>query len=161
MAHFFIRCNIFCRCVWKCQKCPYLCTAFLKDDSLAQLVEHIPFKDGVLSSSLRRITSQQAARQSFILFFVVWTRCSRPPRCRSLAYNVVAAWRSGGGHYRVMRGTNVQVRMKCSAELHPPLCQTACCRLASRPSIKVCRIYYENTSLFFNRPFHCFRTRKH
>ncbi len=26
------------------------------DDSLAQLVEHIPFKDGVLSSNLRRVT---------------------------------------------------------------------------------------------------------
>ena len=34
----------------------YLCTAFGKGDSLAQLVEHIPFKDGVLGSSPRRIT---------------------------------------------------------------------------------------------------------
>ena len=29
---------------------------FLKNDSLAQQVEHIPFKDGVLGSNPRRIT---------------------------------------------------------------------------------------------------------
>ena len=38
------------------QKSPYLCAAFAKNDSLAQQVEHIPFKDGVLGSSPRRIT---------------------------------------------------------------------------------------------------------
>ena len=30
---------------------------FLKNDSLAQQVEHIPFKDGVLGSNPRRITN--------------------------------------------------------------------------------------------------------
>lgn len=36
----------------------YLCSRFEKgdDDSLAQQVEHIPFKDGVLGSSPRWIT---------------------------------------------------------------------------------------------------------
>jgi len=32
----------------------------------------------------------------------------------------------GRGTLMVMRGTNVQFRTKLSAELHPPLCQTAC-----------------------------------
>lgn len=37
----------------------YLCTRFQKaqGDPLAQLVEHIPFKDGVLGSNPKRITS--------------------------------------------------------------------------------------------------------
>ena len=36
---------------------PYLCTAFKKKaESLAQQVEHIPFKDGVLGSSPKRFT---------------------------------------------------------------------------------------------------------
>ncbi len=36
----------------------YLCTLLTtKDDSLAQQVEHIPFKDGVLGSNPKRITS--------------------------------------------------------------------------------------------------------
>jgi len=39
----------------------------------------------------------------------------------------LAQWR---GTLSVMRGTNVQVHTKRSAELHPPLCQTACCALA-------------------------------
>ncbi len=29
----------------------YLCSRFSKNDSVAQQVEHIPFKDGVLGSS--------------------------------------------------------------------------------------------------------------
>ena len=33
------------------KKKAYLCARFQKKDSVAQLVEHIPFKDGVLGSS--------------------------------------------------------------------------------------------------------------
>ena len=36
-------------------------------DSLAQLVEHIPFKDGVLGSNPRRITKAFQRRLFFIL----------------------------------------------------------------------------------------------
>ena len=47
----------------------YLCTrfSFEEHDSLAQQVEHIPFKDGVVGSSPTRITSQ---RDRFGLFFI-------------------------------------------------------------------------------------------
>ncbi len=43
----------------------YLCSAFekqrkLKDDSVAQQVEHIPFKDGVLGSSPSWVTFNAA-----------------------------------------------------------------------------------------------------
>ena len=42
-------------------KTSYLCTRLTatKVDSLAQQVEHIPFKDGVLGSSPKRITNNQ------------------------------------------------------------------------------------------------------
>ena len=53
------------------KKSAYLCIAFEENlsankvDSLAQQVEHIPFKDGVLGSSPRRITKES---QTALLF---------------------------------------------------------------------------------------------
>ena len=49
----------------------YLCTAFekqrnYKDDSVAQQVEHIPFKDGVLGSSPSWVTLNAIAAVNFI-----------------------------------------------------------------------------------------------
>lgn len=38
-------------------------TEYAQDDSLAQQVEHIPFKDGVLGSNPRRITKRKAKRR--------------------------------------------------------------------------------------------------
>ena len=51
----------FKRFICKFKKISYLCTRFSKhyDDSLAQQVEHIPFKDGVLGSSPKWITFKQ------------------------------------------------------------------------------------------------------
>jgi hypothetical protein len=41
--------NAMCVCIFKNRG--YLCIAIETDDLVAQLVEHIPFKDGVLGSS--------------------------------------------------------------------------------------------------------------
>ena len=51
------------RNVCRYKKNAYLCTRLTatKVDSLAQQVEHIPFKDGVLGSSPRRITETRKA----------------------------------------------------------------------------------------------------
>ena len=58
----------------------YLCMAFekqgyYKDDSVAQQVEHIPFKDGVLGSSPSWVTIN-AAEVSFAAFFILKTKAS-------------------------------------------------------------------------------------
>ena len=45
-----------------------------KVDSLAQQVEHIPFKDGVLGSSPKRITKKEGTFLSPFLFFVFYPR---------------------------------------------------------------------------------------
>ena len=42
---------------------------YFKFDSLAQQVEHIPFKDGVLGSSPRRITPKKVFISEDLLFF--------------------------------------------------------------------------------------------
>ena len=61
-----IRKNYGIRCFL--QKKHYLCTRikkkYFKFDSLAQQVEHIPFKDGVLGSSPRRITGVQMNKKA-------------------------------------------------------------------------------------------------
>ena len=41
-----------------------------KVDSLAQQVEHIPFKDGVLGSSPRRITERRDSIESLSFFYI-------------------------------------------------------------------------------------------
>jgi hypothetical protein len=41
-----------------------------KEDSVAQLVEHIPFKDGVLGSSPSWITKQKGELEIIPLFYV-------------------------------------------------------------------------------------------
>ena len=48
----------------------YIFAPHLKKDSLAQLVEHIPFKDGVLGSSPKRITKKQGNLKSSLFFFM-------------------------------------------------------------------------------------------
>ncbi len=53
----------------------YLCMAFekqrnYKDDSVAQQVEHIPFKDGVLGSNPSMITTKKTV-QLLIGFFIL------------------------------------------------------------------------------------------
>ena len=41
-------------------------------DSLAQQVEHIPFKDGVLGSSPKRITEREGLQELLSFFVVMW-----------------------------------------------------------------------------------------
>ena len=53
------------------KKALLLHSVFETDGSLAQLVEHIPFKDGVLGSSPKRATNTKAVVFS-AAFFVVW-----------------------------------------------------------------------------------------
>ena len=66
-----IRKNYGIRCFL--QKKHYLCTRikkkYFKFDSLAQQVEHIPFKDGVLGSSPRRITPKKVFISEDLFFF--------------------------------------------------------------------------------------------
>ena len=52
------------------QKKLYLCTRLTAHevDSLAQQVEHIPFKDGVLGSSPKRITERRDSFESLLFF---------------------------------------------------------------------------------------------
>ena len=51
-----------------------------QDDSLAQQVEHIPFKDGVLGSSPRRITNRKAflKRKAFFVSYTQLNPTKRP-----------------------------------------------------------------------------------
>ena len=51
----------------------YLCTTFC-GDSLAQQVEHIPFKDGVVGSSPTRITQQTQLHDAVRLRFFLSLR---------------------------------------------------------------------------------------
>gem|GEM_PF-1637792 len=53
------------------KKALLLHSVFETDGSLAQLVEHIPFKDGVLGSSPKRATKYKGSCFS-AAFFVVW-----------------------------------------------------------------------------------------
>ena len=59
-------------------KTSYLCTRLTAHevDSLAQQVEHIPFKDGVLGSSPKRITERRIANLAVLLFFVSYKTCT-------------------------------------------------------------------------------------
>ena len=41
-----------------------------QDDSLAQQVEHIPFKDGVLGSNPRRITKERSSEMKTFSFLI-------------------------------------------------------------------------------------------
>ena len=48
-----------------------------QDDSLAQQVEHIPFKDGVLGSSPRRITNKKGfpnGKPFLVLYLIVYSQ---------------------------------------------------------------------------------------
>ncbi len=56
----------------------YLCSAFekqrnYKDDSVAQQVEHIPFKDGVLGSSPSWVTTRNVSENQSDTFFLLHT----------------------------------------------------------------------------------------
>ncbi len=62
-------------------------------DSVAQLVEHIPFKDGVLGSSPSWITRQQTAA-----FFIVCSRTRHP--CRLAAPERSAPEKRKGSAFR-------------------------------------------------------------
>ncbi len=69
----------------------------IEGDSLAQQVEHIPFKDGVLGSSPRRITKakrQQQKHKSYKInilwdFFIILPQ-PLPPQKKERGHNKVA-----------------------------------------------------------------------